>query len=235
MLGRWAVDVIVFIVVRKQTVARRGRGILSGGIVSQLITGGRGGQVCRRKKMAGGRLPYVDAAFRRKSGNCLIERPCPLTRSSGVREWRMSMCIGDRWWGFRIFVLALCIVDFSVFAVDPFVIQVVDSKTGRGIPLVKLTTVNKIVYYTDSAGVIAFDEPGLMKQAVYFLVESDGYRLLRMVFGFSGQSLRAVPGSKATLSMHRINLAERLYRVTGQGIYHHSVQARRPCRLIRVR
>ena len=43
-----------------------------------------------------------------------------------------------------------------------FDIQVVDDATGRGVPLVELRTVNDISYYTDSAGHIAFHEPGLM-------------------------------------------------------------------------
>ncbi len=44
----------------------------------------------------------------------------------------------------------------------PFVIRVVDEKTERGVPMVELRTTNNIRLYTDSAGVVAFDEPGLM-------------------------------------------------------------------------
>ena len=44
-----------------------------------------------------------------------------------------------------------------------FRIQVVDKATGRGVPLVELKTVNQIRYVTDSNGVVAFDEPGLVQ------------------------------------------------------------------------
>lgn len=47
---------------------------------------------------------------------------------------------------------------------EPFKIKVVDAETGRGIPLVELKTTNNVLYYTDSAGVVAFSEPGLMDQ-----------------------------------------------------------------------
>src|SRR5678815_132342 len=57
----------------------------------------------------------------------------------------------------------------------PFRITVVDSQSGRGVPLVELTTVNGITHVTDSAGVIAFDEPGMLNQDVFFGVRSHGY------------------------------------------------------------
>ncbi|MHC4559345.1 MAG: hypothetical protein ACYTFW_22820, partial [Planctomycetota bacterium] len=43
-----------------------------------------------------------------------------------------------------------------------FKIQVEDRQTGRGVPLVELRTVNNIRYFTDSNGIVAFFEPGLM-------------------------------------------------------------------------
>ena len=43
-----------------------------------------------------------------------------------------------------------------------FTIRVVDEDTGRGVPLVELRTVNDIRLWTDSAGVVALREPGLM-------------------------------------------------------------------------
>lgn len=56
-----------------------------------------------------------------------------------------------------------------------FAIHVVDDQTGRGVPLVILQTTNKIQYVTDSGGYVAFFEPGLMNQDVYFGVSSWGY------------------------------------------------------------
>ena len=105
----------------------------------------------------------------------------------------------------------------------PFMIKVVDSRTGRGIPLVELRTTNNIAYYTDSAGVVAFDEPGLMDQSVFFHMKSDGYEVPADFFGYHGQAVTVSPGGSATLQMNRINIAERLYRETGQGIYRDSL------------
>ena len=50
-----------------------------------------------------------------------------------------------------------------------FTIQVVDDETGRGVPLIELRTVNALRCWTDSNGVVAFREPGLMGADVFFL------------------------------------------------------------------
>src|SRR6266480_3735932 len=60
---------------------------------------------------------------------------------------------------------------------EPFAIQVVDEQTGRGVPLVELKTVSNLRFYTDSAGLVAIDDPGLMGQLVFFHVRSDGYEM----------------------------------------------------------
>ncbi|MBA61358.1 MAG: hypothetical protein CMJ76_03240 [Planctomycetaceae bacterium] len=98
-------------------------------------------------------------------------------------------------------------------------IRIVDSKTNRGVPLVELKTVNERVYYTDSNGVIAFFEPGLMDQEVFFHIKSHGYEYPQDGFGYRGTKVQTRPGSTVTLKIDRINIAERLYRITGQGIY----------------
>ena len=46
----------------------------------------------------------------------------------------------------------------------------VDGETGAGVPLVLLRTGGYLQYYTDSAGFVAFDEPGLLGQPVWFSV-----------------------------------------------------------------
>src|SRR5262245_49958 len=100
-----------------------------------------------------------------------------------------------------------------------FNITVVDEQTGRGVPLVELRTVNNIRSYTDSNGIVAFHEPGLMKQTVFFHVRSHGYEFARDGFGFRGKALEVTEGGSARLTVRRINIAQRLYRVTGGGIY----------------
>lgn len=108
--------------------------------------------------------------------------------------------------------------------VEYFQITVVDAETGRGVPLVELSTVNGIRYVTDSNGIVAFDEAGLMDQSVFFFVKSHGYEFPEdKLFGFRGQALDVQPGGKARLKIKRQNIAERLYRVTGEGIYRDSV------------
>src|SRR3954454_16651898 len=92
-----------------------------------------------------------------------------------------------------------------------FKITVVDEQTGRGVPLVELRTVNEIRLVTDSNGVVAFSEPGLMDQAVFFHVRSHGYEFPRDGFGYRGKALKVAPGGSARLKIKRINIAERLY------------------------
>ena len=103
-----------------------------------------------------------------------------------------------------------------------FRIQVVDEATGRGVPLVELRTVNQIPYVTDSNGVVAFDEPGLVGRRVFFTVTSHGYEADRDGFGYRGKALQVNEGGSARISVRRRNIAERLYRVTGAGIYRDS-------------
>src|SRR4051794_11235675 len=100
-----------------------------------------------------------------------------------------------------------------------FTVEVVDARTGRGVPLVELRTVHAVRLWTDSAGVAAFDEPGLMGEPVFFWVQSPGYEFARDGFGYRGRALRATRGGRARLQIQRVNIAERLYRVTGAGIY----------------
>ncbi len=116
----------------------------------------------------------------------------------------------------------------SAAPADYFTIQVVDDQTGRGVPLVELGTVNHITLYTDSNGLAVFDEPGLMGREVYFHVKSHGYEYPKDGFGYRGARLRPAPGGSVTLKVRRLNIAERLYRVTGEGIYRDSVLAGRP-------
>jgi hypothetical protein len=100
-----------------------------------------------------------------------------------------------------------------------FKITVVDDQTGRGVPLVELRTTNNLRCYTDSNGIVAFHEPGLADQTVFFHIQSHGYEYPKDGFGFYGQALKLSEGGSATLKIHRLNIAERLYRITGAGIY----------------
>jgi hypothetical protein len=104
-----------------------------------------------------------------------------------------------------------------------FGIQIVDEQTGRGVPLVELETVNHLRYVTDSAGWVAFFEPGLMGQTLFFSVKSHGYSFARDGFGYAGVRVTPQAGTTKSLTVKRINIAERLYRITGEGLYRDSV------------
>jgi hypothetical protein len=111
---------------------------------------------------------------------------------------------------------------------DWFRITVIDEQTGRGVPLVELETVNHIRFYTDSNGVVAFHEPGLMDQSVFFIIKSHGYEYPADASGDRGTALQVTPGGSVVLKINRKNIAERLYRVTGAGIYRDSVLTGQP-------
>ena len=106
-----------------------------------------------------------------------------------------------------------------------FKITIVDGVTGRGVPLVQLRTSNYISWYSDSAGVVAFDEPGMLGMAVYFVVLTDGYEIVASAVlpntpgSEPGVLLRTVGGDSATITLRRTQPAERLYRLTGGGLY----------------
>jgi hypothetical protein len=106
-----------------------------------------------------------------------------------------------------------------------FAIRVVDDQTDRGVPLVELRTVHNVAFYTDSNGVVALDEPGFMNRKVFFRVSSHGYEFPADGFGSRGVTLDVAPGGRITLKIKRLNIAERLYRVTGEGIYRDSILA----------
>ncbi len=106
----------------------------------------------------------------------------------------------------------------------PFAIRLVDEATNRGVPLVELKTTPDQIYLSDSNGYIAIDEPTLMGREAFFHVSSHGYEFPKDGFGYRGKALRVEPGGEAILNIRRINIAERLYRITGAGIYRDSVK-----------
>ncbi len=108
-----------------------------------------------------------------------------------------------------------------------FGIRVVDDATGRGVPLVELKTVHGVRYYTDSNGWVAIGEPELMGRRVFFFISSHGYEFPKDRFGFRGLRVEVEAGKEMTIRIKRLNLAERLYRVTGAGIYRDSVLLRK--------
>jgi hypothetical protein len=99
-----------------------------------------------------------------------------------------------------------------------FAIRAVDSVTTRGLPLVELATSAGDAYWSDSQGMVAYCDPDFIGKTVTFTVISDGYAL------GSGKSvsLPTAAGGSTTVSLVREYPGQRLYRVTGQGIYRDS-------------
>ncbi len=104
-----------------------------------------------------------------------------------------------------------------------FGIEVVDDATSRGVPMVELQTTSGVRLYTDSNGLAAFYEPGVMGRKVWFGVSAHGYEFPPDGFGLRGATLVTKPGAIERLKIKRINIAERLYRTTGEGIYRDTV------------
>ncbi|MAB90896.1 MAG: hypothetical protein CMJ90_15785 [Planctomycetes bacterium] len=81
-------------------------------------------------------------------------------------------------------ILALLVaVPLAAGQTSPFRVEVVDRATGRGVPLVELETTGGIRCVTDSAGVVAFDEVGLLGERVWLTVRSHGYTHPKDGFG----------------------------------------------------
>ncbi|MBP7950628.1 MAG: hypothetical protein KA004_13330 [Verrucomicrobiales bacterium] len=135
----------------------------------------------------------------------------------------------------RFFLGIFAILAWQVPAAETtalFGIRVVDEQTGRGIPLIELRTVNDIRLVTDNAGWIAFDEPGLMGREVWFyLSHHPGYTKEKDGFGYTGARFKMQPGGRATLKLKRTNVAERIGRLTGQGLFRHCERLGEPCPL----
>ena len=109
-----------------------------------------------------------------------------------------------------------------------FGIRIVDAQTGRGVPLVELTTTNNVTYLSDSNGWAAINEIGLMGTETFFAVQSHGYTVPKDGFGYAGVRLVPTPGGRTQIKITSNNIAERLCRLTGEGIYHDSVLLKEP-------
>lgn len=105
----------------------------------------------------------------------------------------------------------------------PFEIQILDADTGRGIPLVELETVHNVRSITDNAGRIAYDEPAHAGESIFFSIHAHGYEIPKDGFGTAGVRFTVEPGKRGEVKLKRRNIAERLYRLTGQDLYRDSV------------
>jgi hypothetical protein len=110
-------------------------------------------------------------------------------------------------------------------------VRVTDAATGRGVPLVELTTVNGTKFVTDNAGRVAFQEPGLMGRELWFDVQGHGYGAKKDGFGFAGVKVTPEAGKVAEIMLTRKFAAERLCRLTGEGRFRDTLLLGYPPRL----
>lgn len=135
----------------------------------------------------------------------------------------------DWLWHFVVAALIVCSAPAKGATSDYFGIHVIDADTGRGVPLVELRLTDQQRFYTDSNGYVAFNEPGLMNQDVWFAVSSWGYEGPDATFGYKGAVLHTSPGTIAEIRIKRTNIAQRLYRTTGYGIYRDTILLGKSC------
>lgn len=98
-------------------------------------------------------------------------------------------------------------------------IEVVEKGSGWPVPLIELRTTHQLRYVTDNAGMIAFDAPELMGQLTWFDVIGHGYEVEKDGFGMKGVRLTPQPGKTVRVEVSRTNIARRIGRLTGGGIF----------------
>jgi hypothetical protein len=101
----------------------------------------------------------------------------------------------------------------------PFRMNVVDKENGWPVPLVEFRTTHDMVLVSDNAGVIAVDEPELLDREIWFAISGHGYGRPKDGFGYRGVRLTPRRGETIRVEVERTNIAKRLGRLTGGGIF----------------
>lgn len=107
---------------------------------------------------------------------------------------------------------------------QPFRIEIFENSTNHPVPLVQLRTTGEIRFISDNAGLIAIDAPELMNRETWFFIDADGYEVPADGFGYRGIRLTPTPGGRATITITRTSIAQRLGRLTGAGRFAESHQ-----------
>lgn len=119
--------------------------------------------------------------------------------------------------------LTICLlalgVNAAVAATQPCRIEVVEQGSGWPVPLVELRTTHQARFVSDNAGNIAFDLPELMGGEVWFEVHGHGYEVPVDGFGMRGVRLKPEPGKTLRVEVKRTNVARRVGRLTGAGLF----------------
>ena len=128
----------------------------------------------------------------------------------------------------KLFPVILTLAIGRAVPSDYFVIHVTDEATGRGVPLIELKLPNEVRYWTDSAGIAAIRELAFERHDVFVAVSGHGYEFPKETFFGRGVTLTLKPGGRSEIKVRRTMIAERLYRLTGEGIYRDSSLAGLP-------
>lgn len=123
----------------------------------------------------------------------------------------------------RLWAIGLAIaLQTTLVAKDPFGIQFIDQQTSRPVPLVEIETIDHVRMVSDNNGWISIDDPELLDAQVFFHIRSHGYEYPKDGFGFAGKTISCTSGQRVSVPLKRVQLAERLYRISGIGRYEHS-------------
>ncbi len=101
----------------------------------------------------------------------------------------------------------------------PCRIEIVEQGSGWPVPLVELRTTHQVRLVSDNAGIIAFELPELMGRETWFEVHGHGYEVKADGFGMRGVRLKPEPGRTVRVEVRRTNIAQRVGRLTGAGIF----------------
>lgn len=116
-------------------------------------------------------------------------------------------------------IFSILLLACSLSAAEPCRVKVIDKDNKWPVPLVELRTTAEQRFVSDNAGVIALDAPDLMGRESWFTVIGHGYDVPKDGFGFRGVKLTPQPGKTLTLEVTRTNVAKRIGRLTGGGLF----------------
>lgn len=104
-------------------------------------------------------------------------------------------------------------------AVEPCRVEIVDKENGWPVPMVELRTTHDARYVSDNAGLIALEDSDLLDREVWLHVKGHGYEVAKDGFGFQGVRVTPKAGGKLRIEVERKNVAKRLGRLTGAGMF----------------
>ena len=96
-----------------------------------------------------------------------------------------------------------------------YALSLIDRATGRGVPLVRVALGDDVLW-SDSNGLVAYCDPDHVGEHLQAQASSHGYQA-------ASAQLATGAGGEGSLALDRVNVAERLYRETGEGIYRDSI------------